>query len=216
MKRILSLASALALATPASAQVFWQSPNFTGAPIVPGEAGIGVALPGATPEEYNANVAWQMRAALNVAALQCNWDQTLLSRDIYNGVLVNHREELARVYATLGNYFRRTSPTARAGQDALDRFGTRTYASVSAVQGISTFCETASRVGKSVLIAPRGSFTAVAIERLREVRNAIAGGREQQFTRPFVQARAPLPDLSDRCWNRRNQYNFKRCGAYTL
>lgn len=203
MKLPTLLLAAFALApAPAAAQFFWQPPDFSGAPVEPGEAGIGVALPGATQEELRANIAWQMRAALNVAALQCQFDRTLLSQNAYNGVLTNHREELARSYSTLSNYFKRTSRTPKEGQNALDRYGTKTYISVSTVQGILGFCQTASRIGRQASFVPRGGFTIFAIERLRELRNSLIGAGEQQFRGVSINARLPLPSFADKCWKR--------------
>lgn len=207
------LAALLLLAPlPAQAQIFWQAPDFTGAPITPGEVGIGVPLPGATDEENRANIAWQLRAGLNVAALQCQFDQTLMSGSVYNAVLTNHREELAKTYQTLANYFKRTSKTPREGQQALDRYGTKTYSSLSAVQGILPFCETASRIGQSAVLAPRGSFTAVAIERLRELRNSqVARVSDQLFRRPAPYVRTLLPvSYENKCWSK-TSYKA-RCG----
>ena len=42
---------------PAAAQVFWQSPDYRGAPLLPGDPGLGVTLPGATIAEERANWA---------------------------------------------------------------------------------------------------------------------------------------------------------------
>jgi hypothetical protein len=95
------IAVAIAVAQPGAAQTFWQSPDFRGLPIIPGEGDIGIPLPGATPAEENAAIAWQLRSGLNVMALQCQFDKTLLAQDSYSGILVNHREELAKAYSTL-------------------------------------------------------------------------------------------------------------------
>lgn len=211
------LAALLLLAPlPAHAQIFWQAPDFSGAPITPGEVGIGVPLPGATDEENRANIAWQLRAGLNVAALQCQFDQTLMSGSVYNSVLTNHRDELAKVYQTLSNYFKRTNKTPREGQQALDRYGTKTYSSLSAVQGILPFCETASRIGQSTVLAPRGSFTAVAMERLRELRNSqVARVSDQLFRRVSPAIRTLLPaSYENKCWSK-TSYKA-RCGYTTV
>src|SRR3546814_10219941 len=41
------------------------------------EPNLGFALPGATQSEYRAALLWSMRAGLNVAALQCQFEPTL-------------------------------------------------------------------------------------------------------------------------------------------
>ena len=89
----------LSLATqPATAQIFWQAPDFRGTPIVPGEVGIGVPLPGATSDELRASIAWQMRAGLNLMALQCQFDRTLLTeKDRKSTRLNSSHSDLSRM-----------------------------------------------------------------------------------------------------------------------
>lgn len=211
MKWMIPLA-ALALApAPAAAQMFWQPPDFAGAPITMGEPGIGQFLPGATPAEMQANYTWQLRAALNVMALQCQFEGTLLAANAYNGVLVNHRDELAKTYATLVGYFKRVHKVPRASTLALETYGTKTYLGFSTVRAQIGFCQTASNVAKAALFAPHGSFHTVAMERLREIRNSLVPAGEQLFRfRKRVLAQ-PLPDLADRCWSKRGEFNRKRC-----
>ncbi len=207
---------------PASAQIFWQSPDFSGAPLTPGEVGIGVALPGATIAEERANWLWQLRSALDIARLQCKFDQTLLTDDSYTGVLRNHATELAGAYTTLRGYFARTTATAtkkkgkgapnvKAAQKALDSYGDKTYNGYSTVGSQYGFCQTASRIGKSAEFASRGSLTLFAVERLRELRNSLQPAGEQYFRRTHPPISAMMPRLDAKCWNRRNQYNA-RCG----
>jgi hypothetical protein len=214
--RLFAAGLALTAALPASAQIFWKSPDYRGAPITLEEQGIGVALPGATPAEQKANLVWQLRAGLNVAALQCQRFPTLMSRDIYAGVLINHKDELAKTYATLANYFKRTEKTPKAGQQALDRYGTKTYIGTSTVQGILGFCETSSHVGKSALYAPRGLLEAVALERLRELRNSLLPGREQQFNVGHNLPPMTFPNLAKQCWIKDRKTKLEvydgRCG----
>lgn len=201
-----------AAAVPASAQIFWKSPDYRGAPITIEEPGIGVALPGATPAEQRANLVWQLRAGLNVAALQCQRFDTLLIKDIYGGVLINHKDELAKTYATLANYFKRTEKTPKAGQQALDRYGTKTYIGMSTVQGILGFCQTSAYVGRSALYAPRGALDIVAMERLRELRNSLLPGREQQFNVGHNPPVMTFPNFNKACWNRKTDAYDRRCG----
>jgi len=201
------------LPTPAAAQIFWQSPDFRGAPIAPGELGVGVQLPGATPVEERANIAWQFRSGLNVMALQCQFDPTLLAQNSYNGVLMNHKEELTRVYATLTAYFQRTNKTPKAGRDALDKYATKTYTGFSTVRAQFGYCQSAANIARSTLFAPRGSFSAVAVERLRELRNGLVLAGEQQFRNIRTQMTYRLPDLNDKCWDRKRGYRAS-CPAF--
>ena len=213
--RVRLLAASLALVTgpvPATAQIFWQSPDYSGAPLVPGDPGVGIELPGATVAEERANWTWQMRAALNVAKLQCKFDTTLLAANSYDGVYINHAVELAGAYDTLRKYFARTTKTPRAAQDALDKYGTKTYSGFSTVRNQFGFCQTAARIGKKAQFAPRGGFTIFTVEYLRELRNSLGIGGEQYFRRPRLFAGdVAMPQFSERCWDRRGSYK-QVCG----
>lgn len=202
---LVGAAALCAAVAPAHAQIFFQLPEYRGAPIAPGEVGVGVALPGATPDEERAGLAWQMRAGLNVAALQCQFDPLLQVKDSYAGVLTNHREELATIYTRLSDYFKRTSASAKAGQDALDRYGTKTYTGFSTIQAQLSYCQTASRIARSAQFVPRGSFATFAVERLRELRGALTPGGEQLFRNTRLAPQMML-DFSPACWDRRGRY----------
>lgn len=200
----------LASAQPAYAQIFWQAPDFRGAAITSGET-VGVALPGATPEEERAGWAWQLRSGLNVMALQCQFDRTLLTENTYNAVLTNHKAELEASFAKVSAYFKRVNKTPKAAQDALDRYGTKTYLGFSTVRGQLGFCQTGSNIARAAIFAPRGSFTILAIERLRELRNSLVVAGEQQFRFPVPRVNAQIPFFENKCWDKRGNYKVK-CG----
>ena len=82
--------SALACSTPASAQFYFKSKDVRGAPVKGDEPGIAQPLPGATDAEIRANLLWTMRSGLNVAALQCQFEPTLLTVSNYNYLLKDH------------------------------------------------------------------------------------------------------------------------------
>src|SRR3546814_4087726 len=68
-------------------------------------------------------MVWTLRAAMNVAALQCEFEPTLLTRTNYNAMLKDHKAELAASIDTLLAYFVRTNgKNKRQGQSALDHF----------------------------------------------------------------------------------------------
>jgi hypothetical protein len=189
------------LPSAASASFFWKAPDLRGQPVTGAEPGVITGpLPGATPAELRAALLWNLRSGLNVAALQCQFDETLLTRDQYNALLDNHRTELASAYQVLTNYFKRTDK--KAGQTNLDRYGTRTYSSFSTVQGQLTFCQTASAIGREAIFAPRGQLHRVAETRMQELRNSLRLGGEQQFIRYFPVVTARLVPLEDRCWRK--------------
>ncbi|MBO0236674.1 hypothetical protein, partial [Vibrio parahaemolyticus] len=86
----------------APAAFFWKAPNLKGEPVTGLEPGILTnALPGATPAGLRAALVWNLRSGLTVAALQCQFEPTLLTRNQYNAMLDNHRDELAQAYQTL-------------------------------------------------------------------------------------------------------------------
>ena len=97
--RALLLAGVLSLfAVPAQAQMYWKDPNFQGARVVGGETGISLPMPGATPEEHSAALIWNLRAAMNVAALQCHPWPFLDAVDNYNQMLNDHGDEIRPAY----------------------------------------------------------------------------------------------------------------------
>ena len=198
-------------AQPAFAQIFWQAPDFRGMPIVPGEVGIGVPLPGATPDEARAGLAWQLRSGLNVMALQCQFDRTLLTENTYNATLTNHKAELEESFNKITAYFKRVNKAPKAAQSALDKYGTKTYLGFSTVRGQLGFCQTGSNIAKAAIFAPRGSFTILAIERLRELRSSLLPAGEQQFRFPIPRVNVGMPSFENRCWDKKGKYK-RECG----
>ncbi|HYZ49214.1 MAG TPA: hypothetical protein VE567_10015 [Sphingomonas sp.] len=192
----------------ASAAFFWKAPDLRGEPVTGVEPGVLTdAFPGATPAELRAALLWNLRSGLNVAALQCQFEPTLLTQNQYNTLLDNHRDELAKAYQTLSNYFKRTS--GKAGQTKLDQYGTRTYSSFSTVLGQYTFCEAAGSIGRQAIFAPKGQLYRVAEERLRELRKSLALAGEQQFNFWIPPYTPLLPPFDERCW-KKNQL-LDRC-----
>ena len=200
-------------AAPASAQFYLKHYDYSGAAVRGDEPGLAQPLPGATPEEVQAGLVWTMRSALNVAALQCQFEPTLLSVGNYNAMLLDHAGELKSSWDTLNKYFTRTTKTKREGQGALDQFGTRTYSSFATVSSQYGFCRTASSIGRDALFTPRGSLAALAQARLRELRNSLVPYGEQRFARYVGYDRAFIPRLDPICWNRKGVWQDKKCGA---
>jgi hypothetical protein len=179
--RAAAAAAFLAAPAAAQAQLFYTDPPFEGGTIEPGDPLVGEPLPGATPAEARAALIWNLRAGLNVGAIRCqNW-KFLRAVDVYNGILAHHKDELAAAYATLGGYFKRVNGP-REGQRRLDQWNTTTYQNFS-TNNAQGFCQTASNIGKEALARPKGEFSLVARERLRELRNS---------TRPYVDTIYPI------------------------
>lgn len=207
------VAATLAWAGPATAQFYLNPPKFAAGPVTGAEPGIMLPLAGATPEEQRAALLWNLRSGLNVAALNCQFEPTLLTLPNYNAILNNHRAELAASFETLSKYFKRTNKTARAGQTQLDQYGTRTYQSFTPVGAQRTFCSVASDIAHDAIWAPRGALTNVAINRMRELRGSLIYTREPLVYNPWLapgQTSLPVPNLDDRCWDKKGAWR-KRC-----
>lgn len=208
-----SLACAVAAATPASAQFYYKMAPYEAGPVEGDEPGLGLPLPGATTAEYRAALIWNLRSALNVAALQCQFAPELNTLDNYNDMLTHHKAELKTSFDTLEGYFKRTSKTAKEAQMALDTYGTKTYSSFSTVGAQLSFCQAAGYIGRDTLFVRKGALLGVAQRRMRELRSSLIARRELQFHYYVVPStyRADLPNLDPRCWNKKNIYDIKRC-----
>lgn len=218
MRRLAAAGTATALTlgitagatAPAQAQFFFRPPVLASGPVTGQEPAF--ALPGATPKENEANLIWSMRAALNVAALQCDRGQSLLTVPNYNAMLTDHKVELQGAFNALNSYFIRVKKSKPAGQTALDQYFTRLYSSFSTVGGQQTFCVAAHSVGRDVIFAPRGTLLPVAQSRMMELRASLAPSGEQLF--PGFEFRSTrfglLPDPDKKCW-KKNKWNGK-CG----
>lgn len=215
----LALGGGLLAATPASAQFYLKPASLAGAPVSGAEPGVtGPTLDRAKPEELRAALVWNLRAALNVAALQCQFEPTLFTLDNYNVLLKNHAAELTSAYSTLEKYFHRIAPNKRAGQLELDRYSTRVYSGFSTVGGQLSFCQTAGSIGRDAFFHKRGDIGTLAQNRMRELRASLqpwgeqyrpGGNRPHLFDVRFDK----LPDFANkRCW-KKDVYNSKRCGA---
>lgn len=205
-------AALLTAAAPASAQFFLKSKDLAGAPVMGDEPGVGQPLPGATPAEIEAGLVWNMRAALNVAALQCQFEPTMLTVSNYNAILTDHKAELKKSFDTLTKYFVRVNKSAKAGQAALDQFGTRTYSGYATVAAQLNFCETANSIGRDAVFQPRGKFSDIARQRMRELRNSLVPWGDQATTYS-VFPRVSLPRVDAICWSKKGEWVEKKCGV---
>ena len=200
---------------PASAQLYWKTPDYSGAPVTGTEAGVLIPLPGATPAELNAEVVWTMRAGLNFAALQCQFAPSLMTVDTYNALLTHHAKELAADYKVIQGYFKRTAAkgsTQNAINAAFDSFNTRTYSSFSSVYAQRGFCQTASRIGQAALMTPKGSLKEIAHDRLQELRNSLkpAEDIDQERSPPIQMVDSSVPAFPPECFDRKGELR-KKC-----
>ena len=181
--------AALALAAPAAApaQLLLADPAFAAGPIEGSDPLVGLPLPSATPAEYRAHLVWNLRSGLNVAALQCQFSPYLRTVDSYNAILSHHSRELATAYTTLEGYFRRIG--GRNGPRQFDQYSTQTYNNFSTLQAQLAFCQTAGRIAKEALAAPKGQLGQFAGARMRELRSSLVptGSEGYAFMRTPIQ-----------------------------
>ncbi|HEV2747672.1 MAG TPA: hypothetical protein VGW34_10285 [Allosphingosinicella sp.] len=198
---------------PAAAQLFLTDPGFQKGPIEGSDPIVGLPIPGATPAEYRAHLLWNLRAGLNVAALQCQFSKYLRAVDNYNGILAHHSKELAEAYTTMNNYFKRVQGSAAKGQKAFDDYTTSTYNNFSTLQAQFGFCQTASAIAKEALTRPKGQFHLTAQQRMRELRSSLVPAQDRVATySPHLIAMPVLPPLDDSCYDRRNELK-KKCAV---
>ncbi len=183
---------------PASAQLFISRPDFKPAPIEGSDPLVGIPIPGATPAEYRSHLLWNLRAGLNVAALQCQFSPYLRAVDNYNGILAHHNVELASAYTTLNNYFKRVH--GKEGQKRFDDYTTSTYNNFSTLKAQYGFCQTATDIAKEALTRPKGELHLVAGQRMRELRNSLVAVADVRPPRgPYAMPAAPVINLVDPC-----------------
>lgn len=131
-----------------------------------------VAMREMTPGEERAHRVWSLRAALNVAALQCQFSPFLRTVKNYNSLLPYHGTELTAALKTMNGHFVRHDG-AKAARKSFDQYTTRTYNSFSTLEAQLGFCEKASEIGWEALDTSKGSFADLAANRLTEIRNSL-------------------------------------------
>ena len=208
-RRAAIIAAAAALPGAAQAQLFFAEPDFKPGPIDGSDPLVGNAIPGATAAEYRSHLLWNLRAGLNVAALQCQFSPFLRSVANYNGILAHHSGELASAYTTLNGYFKRVH--GAKGQKLFDDYSTITYNNFSTLQAQMGFCQVASRIAKEALATPKGQLHALGAKRMRELRNSLIPVGEPGHASfiPWSVRPAPLPVLPADCWTKKGQMKPK-------
>lgn len=193
---LLPLAIATA-AAPSSAQAPTPRPPMIPQPVV---------MRTMTPAEENANRVWNMRAALNVAALQCQFSPFLMTVRNYNDGIFHHARELDAARLAMIGHFKRLD--GAAAQRNFDQYTTRTYNSYSTLDAQLSFCDKAAEVGRHVLAARKGGFGAAAAQYLPELRASLVPQLDP-LTR-IDMGWADVPQLIDPCLDRKGRRK-KRC-----
>ena len=199
----MAMAACALAATHAHAQIFYAPPDLSTPPVTGAEPELGLNLPGASATELKAGLLWHFRVAMNVAALQCDFEPALLTVSNYNATLAHHENELSSAFDTLTGYFRRTrGGGSRAATNAFDQYNTRVYSSYSTVHAQKDFCQVMGQSGRDAIFADRGTLYQVAQRRMGEVNRALTPTGEQYFTNPAYNYRTTLPSFSKKCWKR--------------
>jgi hypothetical protein len=213
--------AALLAAQAADAQLFLTQPDFQAAPIAADDPLVGRAIPGATASEYRAMLLWNMRAGLNVAALQCQFvpngpdhpkESVLRAVANYNSVIAHHSAELSAAYQTLETYFKRVG--GAKGPRLFDDYTTITYNNWSTLQAQQGFCQTAAAVARSALATPKGELYLLAQRRMREFRNSLvpAVDRGPAISPWMVRVSATFPPLDPNCYDKKDRLK-QECGG---
>jgi hypothetical protein len=130
-----------------------------------------ILLNRATPADLNAHAIWSLRAALNVAALQCQYSAFHRAVDNYNQMLRKHGDELTAAQTQMIAHFSRTQ---KAGLAAFDRYNTRSYNSYSTLDAQYNFCWSAGQAGLALRVADVGSMGRLAQTAIPQLRAALA------------------------------------------
>lgn len=198
----------------ASAQLFLTDPQYPNGPIEPSDPLVGIALPGANPDEYRAHLIWNVRSGLNVAALQCQFSPYLRSVPNYNALLAHHSREFADAYTVLTGYFRRVGG-ARQGLRQFDDYSTQTYNNFSTFHAQYGFCQTASALTKSALTVPKGQFFQFAQQRMRTLRASLTPVYDQigVYNPYLITQSAPVIQAAPDCSQIRRRRDRRECEA---
>lgn len=146
-----------------------------------------------TAAEADANAIWSVRAALNIAALQCQYSTYLATVRNYNDVLRQHADELDRARVTMIAHFKRYDGTQ--AQNSFDRYTTQTYNSFSTLDAQTAFCEAAAQSGRTALTLRKGELAQHAGELRDSLRAALTPVAPHDLLTPVVIETEPVPSF---------------------
>ena len=197
------------VAMPASAQIFFYPPEHEGQPVMGAEPGLFVpSMTDGQAPDIRANLVWNLRSSLNVAALNCQFWPSVMSVDNYNAILTHHADELNTAYEGLQAYFRRTQ--GRRWQSVMDEYTTTMYQSYVRVGSQRSFCHAAAEIARDALARPKGQLYLTAQTRMRQMRNSLVSYSDGVMPYHAPVPLPPLLRLDDQCW-RGSNYNTRRC-----
>lgn len=144
------------------------------------------------PRDEAADQLWRLRAALNVAALQCQFSPFLGTVHLYNNILRQHDGELKKAYQHLSRHYQR----APQGLGAFDRYNTRTYNGFATFDAQEQFCDTAALVGREALRQPLGQFSSFAPSALARLQASLTPAATTAWRPAVNRSYLLLPDIS--------------------
>lgn len=130
---------------------------------------VGTIAAGPNAGLSNAGTLWNLRGALNVAALKCGGD----APDQYNAALKTHARSFRRAQKRLEREYRRRGGDWR---DAFDDAQTRLYNYTAHPRGERAFCLAAQPVFAEIAQVPGDELTAFAAKSLISLDRALVGG----------------------------------------
>lgn len=130
-----------------------------------------VVLRATTQSEERAHAVWTLRAALNVAALQCQFSPFLRTVKNYNDILRHHSQEFRQAQTVMLGHFRRYDKNRAL--NSFDQYTTKTYNSFSTLDAQYAFCDSVAVAGREVLRLPRNGLGTVAPEFNRNIRTSL-------------------------------------------
>lgn len=148
-----------------------------------------------TPDEADANAVWNLRAGLNVAALQCQFSPYLATVRTYNDLLKHHSVELAAAQVTMQAHFRRYD--GAKGLNTFDQYVTKTYNSYSTLDAQYSFCDAAGLVGRGALAVAKGDFGRFARQQVLLLRASLTPVPLSATLRAIDLPPVPLPIFNE-------------------
>jgi hypothetical protein len=140
-----------------------------------------------TPAEVEADAIWALRAALNVAALQCQYSSYLRTVNNYNEIVKYHARDFLNAQTILSRHFKRVDGARSA--KSFDKYNTRTYNSFSTLDAQYAFCEKAAEAGRHILTIKPTKLGPEAAGLYRDLRASLS----EQETLALYQIRPLTP-----------------------
>lgn len=139
----------------------------------------GVNLRPMTTAETQANAIWNLRAALNIAALQCQYSPYLATVSLYNAIQKQDADEFDRAKSTMMGHFRRYG--GGRAETNFDQYTTKTYNAYSTLDAQLAFCDRAAIIGREVLAVRQGQLATIALDRVAQVRASLVRVKPLSF-----------------------------------